>query len=107
VSALMIVVISEVAKRTGVVGGLIASLPTVSILSMVWLYHDTQNVERIAALASSIVWFVLPSLVLFVMLPVLLKKGMAFYPALLLSSGITMAGYAATFAMLRRFGVEI
>jgi len=56
---------------------------------MIWLWHDTHDPQRIARLSTGIFWLVLPSLVLFVSLPVLLRRGVGFYPALLVASALT------------------
>ncbi len=74
ISALLIVAVSEVSKRFSLVAGILASLPIVSVLAMIWLYIDTSSVEKVTKLSTSIFWMVLPSLSLFIMLPVLLKK---------------------------------
>lgn len=82
ISAALIVAISEVAKRSTLFGGLIAPIPIVSTLAMIWLYVDTADTDRVAQLSTSIFWLVLPSLVLFPLLPVLLQRGIQFYLAL-------------------------
>jgi len=107
ISAVLIVAISEVAKRSSLMGGLIASLPVVSILAFVWLYVDTKSIEKITALSYSIFWLVLPSLSLFVTLPWLLKKSGNFY--LSLGGGIAtmLALYLLLVAALKRFDVQL
>src|SRR4051794_25498573 len=85
ISAALIVAISEVSKRSSLLGGLLGSLPLVSLLAMVWLYQDTGDASQVASLSTSIFWLVLPSLILFVALPFLIKRQVAFYPALGLS----------------------
>ena len=75
VSSFLIVLISEISKRNSFIGGLLASMPLISILAFIWLYIDTQDSEKVIALAYSIFWLVLPSLTLFIMLPFLLKFG--------------------------------
>jgi len=102
-SALVIVVVGEVAKRSSVFGALIASLPLTSILAMVWLYLDTGNPEKVAALASDILWLVLPSLLFFILLPVLLRNGMSFWLALGISASVTASGYALVVWLLGKF----
>lgn len=73
ISASLIVVISELAKRSSVLGAIVASVPLTSVIAMIWLYHDTADTAKVIALASNIFWLVLPSLVLFISLPILLK----------------------------------
>jgi hypothetical protein len=107
ISAVLIVVISEVAKRSSFVGGLIASLPLVSVLAFVWLYVDTKNMERVAALSHSIFWLVLPSLSLFLALPWLLKKTENFYLSLGAAIAITAVLYLVMVLLLRRMNIAL
>ena len=92
-SAAVIVAVTELAKRSTLWGALLASLPLTSLLAFVWLYLDTGNTERVAALSTSIFWLVLPSLPLFLLLPWLLRHEWNFWPALALSSLVTVAAY--------------
>ena len=106
-SGLVVMLVSEIARRSPGLGGLVASLPLVSILAMIWLWRETADIERIAVQSQATFWFVLPSLPLFLMLPVMLRHGLAFWPALAISCGITMALYAVVFWLLPRLGVTI
>jgi hypothetical protein len=107
ISAALIVAISEIAKRSSLLGAILASVPLVSVLAMIWLYVDTRDVEKIASLATGIFWLVIPSLVLFVSLPLLLRAGMHFYLSLPLSIAFTVVAYFAMIAMLKKVGIEI
>ena len=108
VSALIIVAVTEVAKRGGTFwGGVLASLPLTSLLAFCWLYGETGDSARIAALSWSVFWLVLPSLTLFVALPLFLRAGFGFPAALGLALAVMIACYLATAAILRRFGIEI
>jgi len=107
ISAIIITVVSEVSKKTGYIGGLIASLPLTSMLALFWLYNDTKNVDKVAELSTSILLFVIPSLIFFVFMPLLLKRGMNFYLALAISSGAMMSGYAFFSFILSRFGIRL
>ena len=62
ISALLIVAISEVSKRYSLAAGILASLPIISILAMIWLYVDTNSIQKVSKLSTSIFWMVLPSL---------------------------------------------
>ena len=106
-SAFIIAAVSEIAKRSTVFGALIASLPLTSLLAMIWLYQDTKNAQKIAALSGEIFWLVLPSLLLFIVLPVLIRRGMHFYPALGVACGATALGDAVTSVVLHRYGVKV
>ena len=102
----LIVLISEVAKRSSLVGAILASVPLVSVLAMIWLYIDTKDVEKVSEFSTRIFWLVLPSLGLFVLLPVLLKQGMNFYLSLSLSTGITVVSYMLLVVVLNHYGVK-
>jgi hypothetical protein len=107
ISGVLVMVISDVARRSPGIGGLIASLPLVSILAVIWLWRDTGDVERIAAQAESTFWFVLPSLPMFLIFPALLRHGTGFWFSLALSCAITIALYSLTISLLPRFGINL
>ncbi|MEC9488643.1 MAG: DUF3147 family protein [Halanaerobium sp.] len=107
ISAVIIVAISEIAKRSSLLGAILASLPLVSFLGMIWLYIDTKSVERVAQLSSSIFWMVIPSLSLFIILPVLLRHDINFYLSLAVSTTVMVLIYFIMLAVLKRFGIEI
>lgn len=107
VSALLIVAIAEIAKRSTGFAALVASLPLTSLLAFVWLHLDDSPPERIAELSSQIFWLVLPSLVLFLLLPLLLKQGLSFWLSLALSAAATAGCYVALLPLLRRMGVNL
>ncbi len=105
ISAVIIVAVTELSKRGGTFwGGVLASLPLTSLLAFLWLYGESGDVARIASLSWSIFWLVLPSLTLFVALPLLLRRGVAFPWALLVSLVVMVLSYLATAALLRRSG---
>jgi len=106
ITTVLIVVISEIAKRNSFLAAVLASIPLVSVLAMVWLYVDTRDIERVSALSSGIFWLVLPSLVLFVVLPVLLKAGINFYLSLGLSVAVTTISYFLMISVLNHFGIK-
>ena len=105
VTSVLVVAIAEAGKRSSLLGALLASLPLTSLIAMIWLYADTRDGEKVADLASSIFWLVLPSLILFVALPLLLRRGVPFAASLTIASALTVAGYFAMLALLRRFGI--
>lgn len=104
---MLIAAISEIAKRSPGFGALVASLPLVSILGMIWLWRDTHDSVRIAAHAEATFWYVLPSLPMFLVLPLLLRQGMSFYLALALCIMLTIALYFGMALVLRRFGIML
>ena len=107
VSGLVVATASEVARRTAGIGGLIASLPLVAILGMIWLWRDTGDLQRIGAYATGTFWFVLPSLPMFLLLPVLLKRGVNFWPALAGGCVLTMVLYGAMLMLAPRIGIRL
>jgi hypothetical protein len=103
----MIVLAGEVIKREHVVGGaLLASLPLASLLIMVWLYLETGDPLKIAALSTGIFWLILPSLALFLVLPVLIRSGWGFWTSLATAVLATIVCYAVMLAILKQFGVK-
>lgn len=106
-SAIIIVAVSEIARRSPGLGALVASLPLISVLGMVWLWRDTGDPVRMADHAQATFWFVLPSLPMFLLIPALLKRGVAFWPALGLGCLLTNVLYLAMTAMLARWGVRL
>lgn len=107
VTAILVVAISEVAKRSSLLGALLASIPLTSVLAMIWLYADTGDTAKVADLAANIFWLVLPSLALFIALPVLLRAGWGFTPSLAIACAITVACYFLMLAVLKRFGIAV
>lgn len=104
-SGAIVSTVSEIARRSPAFGALVASLPIVSVLGMIWLWRDTHDSEKIAAHAEATFWMVLPSLPMFLVLPALLRHGLGFYPALAASCALTVILYAVMVLILRKFGV--
>jgi len=92
-SGAVIVTASEIAKRSVVFGALVISLPLASIMSMTWLYNDTQDTVQVADFAESILWLVIPSMLLFVILPFLLRRGWGFESSMALGIIATILAY--------------
>jgi hypothetical protein len=86
---------------------LIAALPLVSLLAAIWLWRDTGDSERIASLLESTFWFVLPSLPMFLAVPVMLRHGLGFWLCLALGCTLTMTLYAITIWLLPRLGIDL
>jgi len=107
VTSVLIVTISEVAKRSSLIGALLASVPLISVLAMVWLYIDTKSIEKVSTLSTNIVWLVIPSLPLFIVLPILLKRGLSFYLSLSISLSIMFIGYCLIIIALGKYGVKL
>ena len=107
VSGVIVAIVSEVSKRYPGFGGLIASLPLVSVLGMIWLWNDTHDPDRMAAHIIGTFWFVLPSLPMFVLIPVLLQRGANFWWALLGGCLLTIALYVVMVAVGPRLGLKL
>ncbi len=107
ISAIVIVAITEIAKRNCGFAALLAALPLTSLLAFVWLYMEGAEPLRIAELSSQIFWLVLPSLVLFLLLPLLLKQSLGFWLSLGISVAATATCYLAMVPVLRKFGVQL
>ena len=107
ITAVMVVLISEISKRSSFIGAVLASVPLTSVLAILWLYIDTGDIGKVNELAGSVFWLVLPSLALFIALPVLLTQGVSFYPSLVVSIGITAVCYWLMVILLRHYGVEL
>ena len=106
-SGIIIAIVSEVSRRSPGLGGLIVSLPLVSLLTFIWLWRDTGDSEQIAELSQAAFWFFLPSMPLFLILPALLRAGMSFWLALGIACAVTMALYFAMSLVGARFGLRL
>ena len=107
ISGIIIAAVSEIARLRPGLGALIASLPLVSVLAMIWLWRDTADTERIASHAEATFWLVLPTLPMFLLLPWLMRNGTGFWPALAVSCALTVVLYLVTATLLARFGIRI
>jgi hypothetical protein len=106
-SGFVIAIVSEVAKRSPAFGALIVSLPLVSLMAILWLWRDTGDPVRIANHAEATFWYVLPSLPMFLVLPLMLRSGVGFWWALLASCALTIVLYFLTVLIAARFGVRL
>ena len=107
ISGLLIAAASTLARRYPGFGALIASLPLVSVLGMMWLWHDKPDPSNMAAHSQATFWYVLPSLPMFLLIPALLRRGVGFWPALIAGCALTIVLYAATTWAAPRIGVRL
>ena len=107
ISGILIAAASELAKRNPALGALVVSLPLVSILVMIWLWRDTGDAARIIDHSYATFWLVLPSLPMFLTLPLLMTRGVTFGLALVLSGLLTIVLYGVLVWVLARFGVSL
>lgn len=106
ISGILIAVISEVARRFPSFGGLIASLPLVSVIAILWLWSDTGGDKGlVASHARATLWFVVPSLPFFLVLPALMERNVNFWLALILSCVLTMLLYLFAMWLAARLGI--
>lgn len=113
-SAALIYVVNEVVvtRSKPLLGSMIASLPLVSIITFFWIWsglkgNPQEQVEKLANHSMGVFWFVLPSLPMFLLFPVFLRKGLSFWPSIISCCIITMLLYAAMAMILKRFGMEL
>jgi hypothetical protein len=106
-AGIIIAAIAEIGRRLPAAGALIASLPLVSILGMIFLWYARPDVENMAVHAQSTFWFVLPSLPMFLLIPVLLRGGMGFWTSLALGCVLTVALYLIMVWVGPRFGMRL
>lgn len=107
ISGVLIAAVSEIARRSPGFGALVASLPLVSVLGMIWLWRDTGDPVRMAQHAGATFWYVLPSLPMFLVIPMLLKRGVGFYPALTAGCALTIGLYLLMTWTAPRLGVQL
>lgn len=107
ISGIIIAAVSEIAKRSPGFGALVASLPLVSVLGMLWLWRDTHDRARMAAHAGATFWYVLPSLPMFLLIPAMLNRGAPFWLALLSGCVLTVVLYLTMTWMGPRLGLQL
>ena len=93
ISGVLVALASEVARRHAGFGALIASLPLVSVLGMIWLWRDTHDLARMADHAQATFWYVIPSLPMFLLIPLMLRAGAGFWVSLASGCALTVVLY--------------
>jgi hypothetical protein len=106
-SGAIIAIASEVARRWPGWGALIVSLPLVSVLAMIWLWRDTRDPVRLAAHAEATFWFVLPSLPMFLLIPLMLRQGFTFWASLAAGCALTVLLYLTMTTVGPKFGLKL
>ena len=107
ISGIIVAAASEFARRSPGIGGLIVSLPLVSLLTFIWVWQDTRDSERVAELAQGAFWFFLPSMPMFLTLPAMLRAGIAFWLAFLLAVAGTAVLYLGMFWIAPKVGIRL
>ena len=106
-SSVIIVAISEISKRSSLMGSILASIPLISFLALIWLYIETKDVAKIADLSSGIFWLVIPSLSFFLLFPYLLKRNVQFFVAMTIAAIVMIISYFLMLYVLKKFGIKI
>lgn len=106
-SGAIVAAVSEIARRSPGFAALVASLPLVSVLGMIWLWRDTGDPMRMADHAEATFWYVLPSLPMFLLIPALLRRGAGFWPSLLAGCALTVLLYFVMTHLLARAGMKL
>ncbi len=106
-TGLLAAAIAEIARRYPGWGGLVASLPLTSLMAMIWLWRDTGDAAQVGSLSMSIFWFILPSLPLFLVIPMLIKAGIGFWPTMGAGVALTLALYTAMFWAAPKLGIAL
>ena len=106
-SGILIAAISEIARRSPGFAALVASLPLVSILGVIWLWRDTGDTDRIASHLQATFWYVLPSLPMFLLVPWMIRSGTGFWPSLGLGCAVTIALYFLLLWLAPRYNLPL
>ena len=104
-TALIIFAVVQVSERNTLLAAVLASIPIVSVLAMMWMNHVGQSAEQIAGFAKNIVWLLLPSLLMFIVMPLLIDRGWEFYPALGAGLATTILGYFLMMQIMEKYGL--
>ena len=107
ITTVLIVLISEIGKRYSLAGALLAAIPLVSILAMTWMYVDTDSSKSAVEFSERIIWLIAPSMTLFIVFPLLIKKGIGFYPSLFVATVMTIGAYYSVIYVLGKFGIKL
>ena len=106
VTAAVVVVVSEAAKLSDKLGGFIAALPMVTVLTLIWLHIEDQPPAKVANHAWYTFWYVLPTLPMFLVFPALLPR-LGFWLTLLACVALTVVCFGLLAVALKQFGIEL
>ncbi len=107
ITAVLIAAIVELAERSTMAAAILASIPTVSVIALIWMNHDGAESTEIAGFARGVLWMILPSLTLFLLFPFLIEKGFSFYPSLMVGTAATIVAYFVMLRVMEHFDVTI
>jgi len=103
-TTLIIFAVVQVSERNTLLAAGLASVPIVSVLAMIWMNHDGQSAEEISGFAKDIAWLLIPSLLMFIVIPLLIERGWEFYPALGAGLLTTILGYFLMIQIMEKCG---
>ena len=104
-TALIIFSIAQVSERSTLMAAVLASIPIVTVLSMMMMHHEGQTAMEISGFAKDIVWLLIPSLLMFIVMPLLIDRGWDFYPALGAGLATTIIGYFVMIQIMEKYGL--
>ncbi len=107
ITAILVVIISEVSKKSSIIAGVLASIPLLSFIALFWMYYENKDLTVIINFSKAIFWLVIPSLLFFLALPILLKKGVNFYLSMSISASVMVLFYYLMVVILKRFNITI
>lgn len=106
VTAVLVVLISEIGKRNAIMAAVYASLPLTTLLAILWLYLETQDIGKVTSLSWNVLLAVAPSHVFLIALPLLIKVQINFWLAMIIAISLTIAAYYAYVLILKHFHIS-
>ena len=107
ITAALVVAISEIAKRSDRAGAMIAALPWITSLAMIWMFVEKQGTEKIGNHAWYTFWYVLPTLPMFLLIPWMLRSGVGFPLTMLAAIALTASLFTLTAWLVSKWGIEL
>ena len=104
---IVIVLVFEISKKNSVFGAVIGSIPIITVLSMIWPYIDIKDIGKIKNFSFNIFWIVIPSLVLFISLPILINNDFNFWFSLAIAIFFPIIFYILTILILSNYGINL
>lgn len=106
ITALIVVAISEISKRSTILASLLASIPLISVLAISWIYFETKDITNIVNLSKNIMLLIPPSLIFFIVLPITINMNINFIYSMLISISSTAIVYVIYIYLLKIIGIS-
>ncbi len=106
ISALIIVIVSEVAKKSSLLAAIIVSIPLTSLLAFIWLYWDTKDTQKVIDLSYGTIVMTIPSFAFFFVLPLMLKLKQSFFFSLFISIISTTIIYLIFIFLMKKINMN-